>query len=289
MPGAGAGRILVNPMRPSALVVEDDSAIGTLFTVLLNRAGFDVDVISSGSDALTLLSSVRYSAFLFDLMLPGNSGQDLLEFLDKTAPEEMHRVVIVSSAPRKELDGVGQRYSQIRTLRKPFDLEELTEAAIAAAEGAKIAARTVAEEFCRLSIINGAKAGVALIADGDGSHLNVAMSFGYSRAMIEPFVPLAVDAIVPIAVAFRHERAVWLASQSIAAAQYPALASVWEANRSYALAAIPLIRNGKAFGTVGWSFREPRPFSDTERQRFEAIAAFLSRELDARDATAQAS
>ena len=164
-------------------------------------------------------------------------------------------------------------------LRKPFDLRELTDAVVRAASDREHGPRTIASEFCRLSIVNGAKAGVVFVADRDAAKLNLIRSFGYSPDMIERFVPIAADAPYPACTAFRCGCQVWLNSPMVATSEYPALSTVWRENHSYAMAALPLMREGKVIGAAGWSFREPRPFSEQERQRFEAIASILSTEF----------
>ena len=265
-------------MRPSVLVVEDDIATRTLLTVLLNRAGLDVDAIGSGSDAVTLLSAVSYSAVLFDLQLPGASGHDILAHLEVNDPEMIAHAVVVSSSTRQELDRVRTRYAQTAVIRKPFDLQELTEAVLRVANRDH-KPRDIAAEFCRLSIVHGAKSGVVFLADGDKAQLNVVRSFGYSPDMIERFMPLTTDAPYPICIAYRSGSPVWLNSAVTAANEYPSLQPVFRANHSYALAAIPLMRDGKVFGAAGWSFRDSRTFSEQERQHFEAIATILASEL----------
>lgn len=268
-------------MRPSVLVVEDDNAIRTLLTVLMERSGFDVDAIGSGSDAVTLLSSVRYSAVLFDLQLPGTSGQEILAFLEVTDPDLLPHVVVVSSMQRQELDRVRQRYPQTPVLRKPFDLKELLETVIRATRNRAHGPRDINAEFCRLSIVNGAKAGVILVAGSDAEKLNPVRSFGYSADMVERFAPVAADRPYPACNAYRTGTPVWLNSTLAASSEYPDLAPLFQANHSHALAALPLVRDGKVFGAAGWSFRDPRPFTDDERHRFEAIAAIVSSELQA--------
>jgi CheY-like chemotaxis protein len=246
--------------------------------VLLNRAGLDVDAIGSGAHAVTLLSDVSYSALLFDLQLPGASGHDILAHLEANDPETIAHSVVVSSSTAKELDRVRAHYAQTPVIRKPFDLEDLTEAVVRAADRDH-KPRDIAAEFCRLSIVHGAKAGVVFVAEGDEAQLSVVRSFGYPPDMIERFMPLTTDAPYPICAAYRSGSPVWLNSAVTAASEYPSLQPVFRANQSYALAAIPLMRNGKVFGAAGWSFRDPRPFSEQERQHFEAIATILASEL----------
>jgi GAF domain-containing protein len=56
---------------------------------------------------------------------------------------------------------------------------------------------------------------------------------------------------------------------------------VWEANQSRAVAALPLRRDGRIIGAVGWSFRSPRLFSEEEQQIFLEIAEALPEWIDA--------
>lgn len=266
-------------MRPSVLVVEDDPATRTLLTVLLNRADLTVDAIGSGSDAITLLSSVKYSAVVFDLQLPGTSGHEILAYLEVNDPEMIGHAVVVSSTHPAELARVRERYPQMPVIRKPFELQELTDAVVSAAADHDPGARDIAAEFCRLSIVNGAKGGVFFVADSDAARLNLIGSFGYPAGMIERLLPLDANAGYPACNAYRDGVPVWLNSPEIDSTGYPELENTLRENRSYALAAVPLMRDGKVFGAAGWSFRDPRPFSESERHKFEEIATILSSEL----------
>ena len=269
-------------MRPSVLVVEDDIATRTLLTVLLERSGFDVDAIGSGSDAVTLLSSVRYSTLLFDLQLPDTSGHEILAFLEVRDPEMIPHAVVISSSNPQELERVRQRYPETVVIRKPFDLKDLTDAVSRAATNRDHGPRDLTAEFCRLSIVSGAKAGVVFIADSEAAKLNLVGSFGYSMDVIDQFIPVDANAPYPACNAYRRGAPVWLDSPAAASNEYPDLATVFRTHHSYALAAIPLERDGKVFGAAGWTFREPRRFTEQERHRFEAIATILSSELAAR-------
>ena len=60
-------------------VVEDDEYIGNMVEELLRGDGFDVLRAYSGSEALLLLGRVRPDLVLLDLMLPGASGEAVLE------------------------------------------------------------------------------------------------------------------------------------------------------------------------------------------------------------------
>ena len=275
-------------MRPAVLVVEDDLATRTLLDVVLTRSGFEVDLVSTGTDVMTLLSSVRYSALVFDLYMRGTLGHDLLSVLAAKIPEVLPSVVVVSSAPKQELERVRQLYPTVRALRKPFELDELLGTVTTATTSIEQPSRDAAAEFCRRSILGGAKAGVVCTPAANGKHLNVAISFGYSSATLEGFDPISIDSPYPACLAYRHSRAIWLASLSAASSEYPLLLPVLQKNESRALAALPLVIDGRTIGVVGWSFRESRSFSDTERNSFEDIAAFLAKEFSEPSSTAKA-
>lgn len=266
-------------MRPAVLVVEDDAATRTLLNVVLTRAGFDVDVIANGSDALPLLTAVDYSALTFDLYMRGLSGHDLLAFVASKRPGLLNRIVVVSSAPAAELATLRDKFPAVRVLRKPFELPDLLGAVSEAASGIEPSARDVAAEFCRRSILCGAKSGVALTPRNDGTHFDIAISFGYSPEMLDRFVPISIDDPYPLTAAYRLRRGVWLSSVTAAEAQYPLLVSVWRDHQSYALAAVPLILENRPVGVAGWSFSEPRPFDANDQKRFWEIADLLARDF----------
>jgi two-component system OmpR family response regulator len=270
--------MLMSLMRPTLLVVEDDPGTRTLLSVLMERCGLDADVVSNGNDAVTLLSRVRYAAVLTDLYVPGKSGAELLTFIQANSPELLRRSIVLSSAPQRVMDHMAD-FAGVRVMSKPFDLDELTDAVMSAVDGtAPQPPLGIAEEFCRRSVLSGAKAGVVLQAV-DRSHLGIPISFGYPPGVINKFTLIDVDAPYPACEAFRSGRGVWLPSSALAGKDYPLLSTVWKENESFALAALPLVADGTVFGVAGWSFRTPRPFAVPERDRFEEIAAYLSHEL----------
>jgi CheY-like chemotaxis protein len=275
-------------MRPPVLVVEDDAATRTLLDVVLRRAGFEVDVVPSGSDALPLLTSVRYAAMTFDLYMRGVSGHDLLAFTAANKPELLDRIVVVSSAPAAELAAVRGQYPGVRSLRKPFELDELFAVVTEASQGAGVIVRDLHQEFCRRSVLCGAKSGIALTRKSGSQRLEIAVSYGYTPESLERFLPISVDDPYPLATAYRLGRGVWLSSVTAAESQYPLLASVWKAHESHALAAVPLVSAGSPVGAVGWSFREPRGFDDPDRERLLKIAEHLSKELGLSEASRKA-
>ena len=60
-------------------VIDDDVHIGNMLEELLTREGYDVLRAYSGTEALLLLDGVKPDLILLDLMLPGLSGEEVLQ------------------------------------------------------------------------------------------------------------------------------------------------------------------------------------------------------------------
>lgn len=258
-------------MKPLALVIENDGGTRRLLDVLLSRSGLDVDLVSTGREALLLLAHARYDVLFVDLLLPGISGIEVLDWLASERPHVLGRAIVLSSAPEPQLQHVRDRWPEVRVVRKPFELGDVVETAQRVLAQSEARVPSLAEEFCRTSVRAGAKAGV--IATGNRAPLEVLHAFGYQPGELDPYFPLALDAPMPLSAAVRTVRPVWLASHTAAAAAYPQLAAVLERNGSRALAALPLLRGEELVGAVSWSFAEPRLFTQDEQQVFLDIAA----------------
>lgn len=267
-------------MRPLALAIENDAGTRKLLDVLLTRSGLEVDLVPSGNDALVLLENTEYDLLLIDLLLPGTSGMHVLEWIARERPRTLPKSVVLSSAPEWQLQRVRDQWPQVRVIRKPFELGEIVETAQAITAGRPERVPSFAETFCRLSVRAGARAG--LIVAKRNSHVEALHSFGYRPGEVESYFPLPLESPVPLCAAIRNAAPVWLASVSLATADYPLLRPDFERNASRALAVVPLFRDGRVVGAVGWSFREPRLFTDADQNAFLAIAATLAQGLPER-------
>ncbi len=266
-------------MSSLALVVENDDSTRKLLAVVLSRFGYEVDAVVNGKDALVLLGSIDYDLMVFDLMVPGASGEELLDWLQQNRPEAIERTMVLSSVTRLHLEQVRDWYPTARVIRKPFELHELIEFANAVRRDRPGASISTAGQFARRSIMAGAKAG--LLVRKIGSDVSLIHQFGYDASTLQPWFPLSASAPIPLCKCLRDGRAQWLASLAAAVPEFPHLAQIWQANHSHALATVPLIRDGQVVGAAGWSFREPQTFDELEQRAFTAIAEDASPLLDA--------
>src|SRR5438477_3992579 len=105
-----------------ALVVEDDSAICSLFRTLLRREGFTVDTCRTGSQAIASIAPDRYQLIVIDLRLPETHGQEVINYLKSHHLDVLKSVMVVSA----DASVVRGAYPEpiCKFLAKPFDVDE---------------------------------------------------------------------------------------------------------------------------------------------------------------------
>ncbi len=67
----------VRPHRGKVLVVDDDSSLSEMLTIVLRNEGFEPRVCATGDRALAIVRDFRPDIVLLDLMLPGKDGVDV--------------------------------------------------------------------------------------------------------------------------------------------------------------------------------------------------------------------
>ena len=107
------------------LVVEDDTALRTVYRASLKQARFRVVAVSDGLAALQQLDSdVLPDAVVLDLALPKLSGADFGRELRARRDTRDIPIIIVTGTDETDIEGLDVE----RVLRKPFLPERLIEA-----------------------------------------------------------------------------------------------------------------------------------------------------------------
>src|ERR1043166_7310937 len=70
-------------MNENILVVDDELSNRRILDQVLTRAGYIVDTVSDGSEALKKMDSSRPELIVLDYMMPGMSGLEVLKQLRK--------------------------------------------------------------------------------------------------------------------------------------------------------------------------------------------------------------
>lgn len=104
------------------LIVEDDNDINDLLKDMLNNNGYYVECAYSGTEALMYLKNQKMDMVLLDLMIPGKSGEEVLEIIRDTYKIP---TIIISA---KEEHGIRPRLLRGGAddfISKPFDIDEV--------------------------------------------------------------------------------------------------------------------------------------------------------------------
>lgn len=113
--------------RHRILVVDDDEHIQKSLSQYLEMEDFEVEVASSGQEALDRAALQAFDLVLLDIMMPEMDGFEVVEIL--RAQEATSRVPIILLTARGQDTDVlkGYHLGVSSYLTKPFNLDELVE------------------------------------------------------------------------------------------------------------------------------------------------------------------
>ena len=106
------------------LVVEDDQRVASFIQKGLEQEGLAVDVLHNGGDAGEQADTVDYDCVVLDMMLPGQSGFQVLREI--RAKKSALPVLILSAQASPEQRVVGLNGGADDYMSKPFVLAELS-------------------------------------------------------------------------------------------------------------------------------------------------------------------
>jgi len=110
-------------MTATILVCDDDSAIRTVLNQALGRAGYDVRTTGTAAGLWRMVSAGEGNLIVTDVVLPDESGFDLIPRIKKMRPE---LPILVMSAQNTLLTAItAAERGAFEYLPKPFDLKEL--------------------------------------------------------------------------------------------------------------------------------------------------------------------
>jgi two-component system response regulator HydG len=105
------------------LVVDDESSIVGLLTTVLSENGWEVTGACSGSDGIEKLERGRFDVILTDLMMPGESGIDLLRASKEIRPDV--EVILMTGYATADTAIEAMRNGAFHYLVKPLKIEEV--------------------------------------------------------------------------------------------------------------------------------------------------------------------
>ncbi len=115
------------PRRARLLVVDDEALIGAVLERTLGR-DYDVVALTCSREALALLEAgERYDLVFSDLLMPGLTGMDLHEELERLDPAQAARMIFLTGGACTPAAAQFLARPGMEWLEKPFELETIRE------------------------------------------------------------------------------------------------------------------------------------------------------------------
>ena len=106
------------------LVIDDDETITAVFRAGLRQEGYNVDVASTGKEAIEKSKNQLYNLALIDIRLPDMEGTKLLTEMQETIPKM--RKIIVTGYPDLQNAIASVQKGADFYITKPTKLDELS-------------------------------------------------------------------------------------------------------------------------------------------------------------------
>jgi DNA-binding NtrC family response regulator len=114
------------------LVVDDDQEFRDTLRTRFLRHGFEVQAAANGEEALGLAARRNFDVAIFDMMMPGMSGLELLKKFKESHPE--CEVILLTGQGSIETAVEAMKLGAFDYLQKPFPLKDLETVATKAGE-----------------------------------------------------------------------------------------------------------------------------------------------------------
>ncbi len=105
------------------LIAEDDSRLLKSLKHIFQSNGYIVDAVSNGNDALDFAECCSYDGFIFDIMMPGLDGVEVLKRIRQNGITTPALFLTAKTEPYQQVEGLDAGADDY--LCKPFSIEVL--------------------------------------------------------------------------------------------------------------------------------------------------------------------
>ena len=109
--------------RGRILIVDDEKLQREIIILTLKKEGYDLAEAVSVRDALSLLEKREFDLILTDLMMPGQTGMELLEQVQKVDPEQCVVIMTAHGSIKTAVEAIQK--GAFNYLEKPIEGEQL--------------------------------------------------------------------------------------------------------------------------------------------------------------------
>jgi diguanylate cyclase (GGDEF)-like protein len=228
------------------------------------------EIARARADELSAKEMARYATERID-RLKEISGTLTLAVCDALEAELRRVRADLSRSRANEMEA---RANAQRATERLERLEAISSALTSAVSAAQVA-RIVGD----LGIMTlESQDGVLALVVGEGSELEIVRAIGYPDEFIETWSRFPLTVGGPLCDTIRTREPIWLESRAEIEARYPDLQSVTEG--SHALAAIPLILDGRPIGAIRFTFDCPRSFPQDVREFVVALGRLRAQAIE---------
>ena len=118
------------------LIVEDEPNIVESLSFILRRAGFEVDTVTDGAEALDRVRRQAFEVLVLDIMLPGMNGLDVLKAIRSDQTLSSLPVVVLTAKGQANDRRTAEANGASAFITKPFSNADVVERVSRLAEGA---------------------------------------------------------------------------------------------------------------------------------------------------------
>jgi len=105
------------------LIVDDETSMRNLFSIMLAKEGYDVDVAEDGASAMSLVDTKIYDLVITDIIMPKMKGTELLKKVKEVHPETV--VIMITAYASTESAVEAMKEGAYDYITKPFSVEEI--------------------------------------------------------------------------------------------------------------------------------------------------------------------
>src|SRR5262245_13817768 len=109
-------------VQKKILIADDDPGIQDIFSIIFERAGFDIEIKKNGEDLLKNKFALP-DLFLIDKQLSGYDGLEVCRHLKKQEKTKHIPVIMISAAPN--IGALSQEAGADAYIEKPFEISDL--------------------------------------------------------------------------------------------------------------------------------------------------------------------
>jgi len=113
-------------MAKRILIVEDEPEFLDMLSVILSKAGYEVEGVDNGRDVLPVVKEIKPDLIILDVMLPGMDGHAIVAALSKESDVENIPVIMLTALVQSE--PMFKNYNNVKDFcSKLIDTPELIE------------------------------------------------------------------------------------------------------------------------------------------------------------------